>query len=172
MPKAPSHSEVKFIQPLQGIGTFDLEERQQMEFEHNQLARFLHDLRDTCSNLDGEIDCNSCQSESLGSCRGRLPSFIYDLMDICEKHFDHEESLLSTKFHQAESDEYFLAHKQAHEDILRVLKSKLIECKELNQYGQTAQGYRLLYHTVSNLFSEHARLFDDLYASQVDKHTR
>jgi hemerythrin len=169
MPKAPMHKEVNLFQPVQWMEAFALKDRHQMEMEHKQLDRFLEDLRDTCRNLDSDGVCSSCPNELLACCRGRLPSFVYDLLEICEKHFEHEESLLSTKSHLAESYEYVLTHQQAHAEILQALKSMQIECQKLNQHGLTAQGYRLLFHTVSSLFDEHARLFDDHYINPAAK---
>lgn len=163
MPKARVNRELNSPRKPTRIGDIALANRQQIEAEHKQLDVFLDDLRDTCCNLDNNADCGTCLNETHACCHGRLPSFIHDLREICEKHFEHEELLLLAKSQSAEPYEYYLAHKQAHAEIMQMLKSMQTECTSLNRQGLTAQGYRLLYRKVSSLFDEHNRLFDDRY---------
>ena len=132
----------------------------QIEKEHQQLDRFLSDLRDTCCNLDNALTCTTCTKEKLASCRGRFSSFIYRLLEITGTHYHHEESIMLSRSHVTETYEYFRAHHQAHTDIIDELKILADACATLNQQNSTAEGYRLLYSQISYLFEEHERNFD------------
>lgn len=132
-----------------------------IEAEHERLERFLSDIKDTCCHLDNQLSCNSCSSLKFASCSGRLPSFLYDLIDITDKHFCHEESIMLSRPHLTEEYEYFRVHRQAHVNIMLALKKITVECASLLQGRVIADGYRQLHQRVSNLFEDHERLFDD-----------
>lgn len=131
-----------------------------IENEHKLLDRFLADLRDTCCNLDNQLDCSICSKERLASCRGRFSSFLYRLLETTSTHYYHEESIMLSRLHVTEKYEYFRAHRQAHIDIIEELRVIADECGSLNQQGRTADGYRQLYNKISNLFAEHDSSFD------------
>ncbi len=132
-----------------------------IEEGHSRLHKFLNDLYNTCCNLDNQLNCDSCSGEKHASCKGHLPSFFYDLLDLTSKHFYHEESIMLSRPHVTEEYEYFRRHRQAHQNILRELNRLVNECTSLNKQSATAQSYRHLYKTISELFEEHDRAFDD-----------
>ena len=59
-----------------------------------------------------------------------------------------------------EKNEHFLAHHQAHSNIIKAIKIIVGECKALEQQALTADGYRLMNQKISTLFEEHDRSFD------------
>lgn len=132
-----------------------------IEEEHVRLGRLLHDLHETCSNLDNLLSCQGCESGKLASCRGRLPSYIHDLIDLVDMHFYHEESIMLSRPQVALGYKYFRTHRQAHDSIMQELKSIVGECSSLDKLEKTAEGYRHLYKKLSDLFEEHDRCFDD-----------
>lgn len=152
------------VQNIKGISADDYK---LIREEHERLDRFLQDLRDTCCNLDNQLDCNSCSREKFASCHGRMYSFLYDLLDITDKHFYNEESIMLSRPHISEEYEYFRLHRQAHFNIMRSLKSIVDDCASLDERGITAEGYRQLYEKISTLFEEHGRLFDDPFIQSV-----
>ena len=138
-----------------------------IEKEHAQLERFLYDIRDTCCNLDNLLNCQSCSSEKLASCRGRLPSFLHDVIELADKHFYHEETIMLSRPHITEEYEYFRIHHQAHEDIMKKLIALRGESSSLDKQGNTAEGYRLFYKKLSDLLEEHDRSFDDPFVQST-----
>jgi hypothetical protein len=60
-----------------------------IEKEHKLLEKYLTNLRDACacSNMDHLPDCQTCDQERQTSCQGRLPSFLFDIVDLAGKHF-------------------------------------------------------------------------------------
>jgi len=132
-----------------------------IEEEHARLKGLLHDLHDTCCNLDNLLSCQSCSSEKFASCRGRLPSYIHDLIDLVDMHFYHEESIMLSRPQVTVKYEYFRIHKQAHDSIMQELNSIVGECFSLDKLEKTAEGYRHFYKRLSDLFEEHDRCFDD-----------
>jgi hemerythrin len=132
-----------------------------IEKEHARLNRFLSDLRDTCCNLDNQLGCQSCSSEKLASCRGRLPSFFFDIIDLVGKHFYNEESIMLSRPHVTVEYEYFRIHRQAHAKIMQELNAIVGESFSLAKQGNLSEGYRQFYKKVSVLLEEHDRSFDD-----------
>ncbi len=132
-----------------------------IEKEHTQLEKFLHDIRDTCCNLDNALTCQSCSAGKLASCRGLLPSYLHDVIDLAEKHFDHEEAIMLSRPHVTEDYGYFRTHHQAHEDILKKLIALRGESLSLDGQGRTDEGYRQFYKKLSDILEEHDRSFDD-----------
>ncbi len=134
-----------------------------IEKEHALLEKFLNDLRDACacSNLDKLPDCQSCTHEKQTSCQGRLPSFLYYVIDLAGKHFDHEETIMLGRPHVTKEYEYFRIHRQAHADIMQKLHALVDECFSLENNNNAAEVYRQFYKELSDLFEEHDRSFDD-----------
>jgi hemerythrin len=132
-----------------------------IEKEHAQLERFLSDLDATCCNLNNSLDCQHCGTGKLASCRGRLPSFMHHVVELADKHFYHEESIMLSRPNVTEDYSYFRIHQQAHEDIMKKLIALRGECALLDSRGNTAEGYRQFYKNLSHLLEEHDRNFDD-----------
>ncbi len=131
-----------------------------IDTEHERLERLLSDIEDTCWHLDSQHGCNSCSSLKFASCYGRLPSFLHDLIEITDKHFHHEESIMLSRPHVTEEYEYFRVHRQAHINIMLALRDVASDCVSLLQQKIIADGYRQLYRRVSNLFEDHEHAFD------------
>jgi hemerythrin len=132
-----------------------------IEKEHSRLERYLKDLRDTCCNMENQLNCQSCSSEKSASCRGQLPSYFYDLNDLVGKHFYNEESIMLSRPNITEDYGYFRNHRQAHLSVMRELQEIVGKCALLARQGHTADAYRQLYRDISNVLDEHDRSFDD-----------
>ena len=146
---------------VQAIGKLAPADYLLIEEEHARLGRLLHDLHETCCNLGNLLSCHSCGSEKIASCRGRLPSYIHDLIDLIDMHFYHEESIMLSRPQVTVEYKYFRTHRQAHDNIMQELKSIAGECNSLDKLERTAEGYRHFYKKISDLFEEHDRCFDD-----------
>jgi len=134
-----------------------------IEQEHMLLEKYLSDLRDACgcSNLDKVPDCQACDHEKQASCHGRLHSFLFHISDLAAKHFDYEETIMLSRPHVTKEYEYFQNHHQAHADILQKLHALSEECLSLRNQSNPAEIYSQFYKTLTNLFEEHDRKFDD-----------
>jgi hemerythrin len=134
-----------------------------IEREHALLENFLHDLRSACacSNLDNTPDCKRCDHEMQASCKGRLPSFLYYLIELAANHFEHEEAIMLSRPHVTESYEYFRIHQQAHVEIMRKLNALVDECFTLDNDHNPAEVYIRFYEQLSAIFEEHDQAFDD-----------
>lgn len=134
-----------------------------IEKEHAQLEKFLIDLRDACacSTLDKLPDCKACDHEKQTSCQGRLPSFLFYVIDLAANHFSHEESIMLSRPHVTEQYEYFRIHQQAHADIMQKLNALVDEYFSLGTQNSAAEIYIRFYKELSDLFEEHDRSFDD-----------
>lgn len=146
------------LQPISKLAPADY---QLIEEEHGRLKGLLHDLHETCCNLENLVSCKSCSSEKVSSCRGRLSSFIHDLIDLADMHFYHEESIMSNSQLITVDYEFFRLHQLAHDSIMKELNLIVSECSSLNKMGETAISYRKFYEEISGLFEEHDRSFDD-----------
>ena len=75
-----------------------------IEKEHKQLVKYLTQLRDVCDfSKDEELPpCTLCDSGKQSSCRGLLPSYLYDLIEVASKHFIQEEKVMLTRPHVTE----------------------------------------------------------------------
>lgn len=131
--------------------------------EHARLEKLLHDLHETCGNLDTLLGCQDCDSEKVATCQGRLPSYIHDLIDLIDIHFYHEESIMLSR-PQAKAGksgyEYFRLHQQAHNNIMQELKSIAGKCSTSYKPEKTAEDYRHFYKRLLDMFEEHDRTFD------------
>ena len=149
------------IIPVQAIKNLAPADYFLIEEEHERLKSLLHDLHDTSCNLDNMLSCQSCSREKFASCRGHLPSFFHDLIDVAGKHFYHEESIMLSRPNVTEDYEYFRNHRQAHANIMRELDVIVSECSSLDKMEKTDESYRQFYKRLSDLFEEHDRSFDD-----------
>jgi hemerythrin len=145
----------------QSVFSLAAEDYRFIEDEHARLHELLDSLYRTCRNLDNELDCRSCSSEKLASCRGRLVSSFHNLIYLADNHFAHEEDIMQSWPHIAARYGQFRDHQQAHIHIMEALRSTVGECDTLNQQEHTAESYRRLYRRMSQMLEEHARLFDD-----------
>jgi len=132
-----------------------------IEEEHPRLERLLHGLQETCCNLDNLLSCQGCDSGKLASCRGRLPSYIHDLIDLVDMHFYHEESIMLSRPQVKAGYEHFRLHRQAHANIMRELNSMVSEYSSVDKLEKKYESYRKFYKKLSDLFEEHDRCFDD-----------
>ena len=131
--------------------------------EHKLLEKYLNDIGDACicSQQVPLADHHVCDREKHTSCQGRLPSFLFHIIDLAGKHFDHEETIMLSRPHITENYEYFRLHRQAHLDVMQNLQSLADDYLSARKKTDTAQIYRLFYEKISSLFDEHDRLFDD-----------
>jgi hemerythrin len=148
---------------VEAIKALPADDYEIIEKEHQLLQKFLSDLRDACacSKQDELPDCNRCDHEKQTSCQGRLPSFLYYVIDLAADHFDHEEAIMLSRPHVTVDYEYFRAHKLAHAEIMQKLNDLVSECFASDSENNTAEIYIRFYEKLSNIFEEHDRSFDD-----------
>lgn len=136
-----------------------------IEREHKLLEQYLNNLRDACvcSNLDSLPNCQSCDKEKQISCLGRLPSFLFHIIELAGRHFDDEETIMLRRPHVTKDYEYYRNHKQAHISIMQKLQSLVDNCLNLamRDHDGVADIYIQFHNTLLDLFEEHDRLFDD-----------
>jgi len=132
-----------------------------IEHEHARLASYFNKMHETCHYIESIHRCNDCGREKQASCSGRLTSFLIDIVNVAEEHFDHEEKIMLSRSVSIASSEYFLAHRKAHSDILLQLELYAKTCKQLDQQGNTFDAYRHLYQQLKDIFSAHDLEFDD-----------
>lgn len=142
-----------------------------IEREHALLENFLHDLRAACacSNLDNTQNHKRCDHEMQASCQGRLPSFLYYLIELAANHFEHEEAIMLSRPHVTENYAYFRIHQQAHVEIMRKLDALVDECFALDSNDNPAEVYIRFYERLSNIFEEHDQAFDDPFIFSTKK---
>ncbi len=148
---------------VQAIKALTPEDYQLIQREHEQLEKFVHDLKHACvcSSLQTPPDCSHCDHEKQASCQGRLPSFLHYVMDLAASHFEHEEAIMLNRPGVSGGSEYFLAHQHAHAEIMEQLNALVYECFSLDNNSNTAQVYVRFYQQLSNIFEAHDRAFDD-----------
>lgn len=134
-----------------------------IEKEHKLLEKYLSNLRDAClcSNLNELPDCQTCNREQQASCLGRLPSFIFHIIDLASRHFDDEETIMLSRPHVTEEYRYFRIHRLAHTNIIQKLQALANECLSRRDKSKVADIYRRFYNEISAIFEEHDYLFDD-----------
>lgn len=132
-----------------------------IEHEHARLASYIDKMHDTCIYIKGTHLCSDCGREKQASCSGRLTSFLMDIVNIAEEHFDHEEEIMLSRSVGAANNEYFVAHKKAHNDILLQLESLSKTCNQYDKQDKTVDAYRYLYQQLVGIFSAHDLAFDD-----------
>ncbi len=135
-------------------------DRRLIDDEHAHLERFLRDLCGTCCQFESTADCQRCSKEQIASCRGRLPSFFHDFLDLVFEHFENEEKLMRNVLQSPDETDYLWRHHEEHKNLLRDVKQQIQACSTLSQQGNTAEAIRVFHQHVSEIFSEHARTFD------------
>lgn len=138
-----------------------------IEQEHARLAGYMDRIHETCCYIDGTNSCKDCGREKLASCSGRLTSFLMDIVNIAEEHFYHEEEIMLNRSNNIANSEYFIAHQQAHHDILLLLESLGKVCYQFDKTGETVNAYRRLHHQLKEIFQEHDLQFDDPFIMSV-----
>ena len=133
-----------------------------IEQEHKLLEEYLINLRNACacSTADKLDDCPSCDHEKKASCHSRLPSFLFNIIELATKHFEHEETIMLNRPQVTERDEYFSAHHRAHIDIMQKLQTLIDESLSLRNDDNIPEIYRNFYESISDIFENHERLFD------------
>jgi hypothetical protein len=133
-----------------------------IEKEHQQLEKYLADLRDACAcSLLPDSDGPACSKEQQTSCQGRMPSFLFHIIDLAGRHFDHEESIMLSRPNISENNDYFRVHRQAHLDIMKTLQGLADNYFDVTEKSGAAEVYRLFYEKIAGIFDEHDRQFDD-----------
>lgn len=140
-----------------------------IEKEHKLLEKYLHSLREACvcSNLDKLPDCKVCDKEKQSSCLGRLPSFLFNIIELAARHFKDEETIMLSRPNVTRQYEYFRIHRQAHDDIMLKLQGLVDECLTLRNDGNVAEIYVKFYDKFSDLFEKHDRFFDDPFIAST-----
>ena len=134
-----------------------------IEREHKQLVKYLTQLRDVCdfSKEEQLPPCTQCDSGKQSSCRGLLPSYLYDLIEVASKHFIHEEKVMLTRPHVTEDYKQFQMHRQAHNKIMQKLNGMVDKYFSQSNEANISQIYREFYRDISRLFAAHDIAFDD-----------
>ncbi|HAE99973.1 MAG TPA: hypothetical protein DCO68_09150 [Methylophilaceae bacterium] len=152
---------------LQLMSTEDLE---LMQTEHERLHRYITNLEETCIHLQDNLNCSSCDKEKRASCHGRVPSFLYVLHELTEKHFYHEEFIMAKRLQPDQSNSYFEKHKHAHKLVLDAFHQAIIEADANYELGKIAEAYKSLYAKVMHELKTHAYEFDDPFIkSMIEK---
>jgi hemerythrin len=149
------------VMHAQAVKSLSTEDYQVIEEEHSRLHEVLDFLQGACCNLENQLGCQTCSREKLAACQGQLTSFSYNLTNLSDSHFKHEESIMLSRPHVTKDYEYFRNHRHAHITIMNALEDTIEQCTLVNESGETAEGYRYLYKKASELFAEHDRTFDD-----------
>jgi hemerythrin len=131
--------------------------------EHDQLKQFLAELATACAcaRIDKSTEHSDCDPEKQASCQGRLPSYLYYVLDLAAKHFDHEEQIMLSRPHVTEDYPYFRLHRLAHVEILQNLNDLVDKCFSLDQTAKAAEIYQQFHQELSDMFAAHDRAFDD-----------
>jgi hypothetical protein len=134
-----------------------------IEAQHARLEQLLKDLCDTCSEFNRHADCSLCPREKVACCQGRLPSFLYDFLDLVADHFETEEQIMSQLLQPSEIAyrEYLRRHREEHANLMREVKQLIQQSGELSKQGNVGEAIRLFHQLISRRFSEHAHSFDN-----------
>lgn len=139
--------------------------------EHKQLEQYLSDLHYACacSHLYRLPDCHTCAQAKQTSCLGRLPSFLFHIIDLAGKHFDHEEKIMLSRPHVTKDYEYFSFHHEAHVDLMLRLQALSDEYLSMRNQSYIAEIYHHFYEKITDMFEEHDRLFDDPFIESTSE---
>jgi hypothetical protein len=127
--------------------------------EHKELEKYLIDLREACACSD--LKCQTCAQAKQASCLGRLPSFLFHIVELAEKHFDHEEKIMLSRPHITNECEYFSFHHEAHVNLMLRLQALSYEYLSMRKENYIGEIYRRFYEKITDMFEEHDRLFDN-----------
>jgi hemerythrin len=146
---------------VEATRTPTIEDLRAITQDHQRLAQCLDQLHRTCIHLNDHLSCESCSYEQLGVCRGQLPSFIHDLVDILNTHFYREEALMLCMQQQGKSGGDFRAHHDAHVRILHGLNKLFKEVQQLDRGSRTEEAYFHFDYIIQGTMAEHDRRFDN-----------
>jgi hemerythrin len=127
--------------------------------EHMELEKYLIDLHDACACSD--LNYRTCAQANQASCLGRLPSFLFHIIELAEKHFDHEDKIMLSRPQITNECEYFSYHHQAHVNLMLRLQALSYEYLSMKNENYIAKIYRHFYEKITDMFEEHDRLFDN-----------
>ena len=127
--------------------------------EHKELGKYLIDLRDACACRD--LKCQTCAQAKQAACLGRLPSFLFHIVELSEKHFDHEEKIMLNRPNNTNECEYFSYHHEAHVNLMLRLQALSYEYLSMKNENYIGEIYRLFYEKITDMFEEHDHLFDN-----------
>ncbi len=136
------------------------EDLEEIHVDHRRLASWMALLHTTCIHLNDHLGCDSCNYEQLGVCRGQIPSFIHDLVDILTTHFYREDALMLCMQQHRQLSIDLKAHHQAHVRILNGLNKLFFQVQQLDRSGRTEDAYFHFDYMVQGAMQEHNRRFD------------
>lgn len=137
-------------------------DRALIEAEHHRLEQMLNDLCSTCCHFLSKLDCVHCNHETMATCQGRLPSFLFDFHDFVSEHIDNEESIMEHTLPADEFGDYLKAHQKEHVQLLREVRDMIDDAYRLGRQGNVAAAIRQFHALITERFSEHARNFDSI----------
>lgn len=129
--------------------------------DHARLHELATDLEDTCCNLKNGLDCSGCGAARQASCRGRLPSFCFAILELSSRHFQCEELIMLSRPNVTEDSTYYRSHHSAHQNIIARLNRLANQSYAMGKSGQLAEAYRALHADFMRVLEEHDRTFDD-----------
>lgn len=146
-----------------GLTRLSANDQHAIEAQHARLEQILHDLCDTCSEFNRHADCSLCAREKVACCQGRLPSFLYDFLDLVAEHFETEEQIMDQLLQPSETayGEYLQRHREEHTNLMREVKKLIQQSSALSKQGNVSEAIRLFHQLISQRFSEHAHSFDN-----------
>lgn len=127
--------------------------------DHAKLQQYLRDVEDTCTQLNSLQGCRHCSTNRQAVCQGRISSFLFDLIDITNRHFLHEELLMAEAADKID-DTTRQAHHLAHANITHAINELYAQSAKSAEQGRYHETYQRLYMTLTELFSEHEQMFD------------
>jgi hypothetical protein len=135
-------------------------QRQLFEAELKRLELFMGDLRDTCVEFSSASDCSNCSKERVATCRGRLPSFYYDLHDLVAEHLENTEKVIG-EAHKPERDAQVLKLRQQElAELMREVNRLVRESEIAGQQERIEVPIRQVYYLISKGFCTHFSAFD------------
>ncbi|MDX1916094.1 MAG: hypothetical protein SFU55_10955 [Methylophilus sp.] len=159
-------------QDLTDLQLMSAEDFELIQTEHERLHRYISNLEETCIHLQDGLTCNSCDREKRASCHGRVPSFLYVLHELAEKHFYHEEFIMVKRLQSDQSNDYFEKHKRAHKLVLDAFHQAIIEADAHYEHGKIAEAYKSLHAKVMHELKTHANEYDDPFIKSMLKNLK
>ena len=121
----------------------------------------------SCCNIDNQNDCTGCGGEIAASCRGRMPSFCFDIVDVVGKHFHREETILFQGSPGHDENHHVLAHPEAHQKALSDLAGVVNSAYQLAKSGNISQAFRDLDRGLNSVLDEHDEHFDNTFLRTI-----
>ncbi len=125
--------------------------------EQTHLAHFLNDLCDNCDAFMTANNCNNCNKQKFAACQGRLPSFLYEFMDLVDRHLDNQRKLIDITPDTADACDHFKRHSR----LMHEVEDQIKELAAMNRQGNTLGSIRQLYQLLIDLFGEQATTIGD-----------